>query len=131
MSDIVIINGKEFSVVVAITDEDHSRGLMFRLPPTPIMAFAYNKADVRKFWMHNTPAPLDIIFCNAGKVIDIQSGVPFSKTHLGPDVSSDLVIEMPAGYAKQFKVTAGSIVELKMSIPTIAAIYSDRLTRQS
>jgi uncharacterized membrane protein (UPF0127 family) len=120
MSDIVKIKDKEFQTLVAITPEDHSTGLMYKSWPPPVMCFPYNNAAVRKFWMKNTISPLDIVFCNKGKIISICFGEPLSTKMVGPDRPSDLVIEFPAGTTKTFGFGIGDEVNLALSKQTIA-----------
>ena len=76
--DKVIINGNEFIATFAVTEEEQMQGLMWRHPPTPVMAFPFDEPRVTKFWMRNTYAPLDILFCNEGKVVECHDGIPLS-----------------------------------------------------
>ena len=58
----VIIDEQEFeNVSLAITKREQDQGLKGIEQPT-LMAFPYKQAGVRKFWMQETPKPLDIIF---------------------------------------------------------------------
>src|ERR1700749_4156598 len=98
--DYIVINENIIGTIVAVTEAEHARGLMFKPWPQPVMTFPYRKAEARKFWMKNCPGPLDLIFCRAGKVIKIVTGQPYSELHIGPDEPTDLVVEMPAGMAK-------------------------------
>lgn len=120
MSDLIIINGTDVPTLVAITEEEQVNGLMHRLWPPPVMAFPFEKSAVRKFWMKNTPSPLDIIFCKANRVVDICRGEPYSESLIGPNKPTDLVIEMPAGQAKNLSIEAGNEVKLKLSVATVA-----------
>lgn len=112
-NNFIEINGEKFSTLVAITPEDHSRGLMWQPWPPPIMVFPYKKAQIRKFWMRNTVSPLDILFCRNGKIISICFGEPYSTQLIGPEDPSDLVIELPRGQAKNFCV--GNSVKIYLS----------------
>jgi uncharacterized membrane protein (UPF0127 family) len=60
-----------FTVEVARTPEQQERGLMFRtaLPPMGGMIFPFDEARPARFWMRNTPLPLDIIFIRQGGTI--------------------------------------------------------------
>ena len=95
----VVIDDNEFvNVKLAISEEEQKQGLKNVRNPM-LMAFPYKQASVRKFWMHDTPAPLDIIFCNGTKVIYIGKGEPYdAKTLIGPDTACTLVLEAPAGF---------------------------------
>jgi len=64
-----------FRVELAITPEEHSRGLMFRkyLDSNAGMLFIFDDDDIRFFWMKDTLIPLDIIFINSRlEVVDIH-----------------------------------------------------------
>lgn len=116
----IIINGKELIAIPAITETEQSKGLMFQKWPPPVMFFPYKKSEVRKFWMKNTPSPLDIIFCNDGKIIDIKHGAPLSTSMVGPDCMSDLVIELPHGTSERMGFCIGSGVNIKLSVESAA-----------
>lgn len=123
MNSLRIKNSIFNNVLIAITDAEQEKGLMFKSWPPPIMAFPYNKAEKRKFWMKNTSSPLDVIFCKNNKIISIFKGEPFSMKNFGPDETSDLVIEFPYGMAKNLDIKAGDEVKLQYSIKTIAKKY--------
>lgn len=125
--DRIIIGGKELDVVVAISEEDQMRGLMFIEPPVPIMVFPFKKAKVTKFWMYNTPAPLDIVFCNDGKVVSSYFGVPFSKKLIGPNRPTDLVVEFPEGSVEKYNINAGVDIKLNLSLVSLGAWYQNAL----
>lgn len=127
MKDIIKIGDYEFDTLVAITEEEHNNGLMWKKPPTPIMSFPYDKPEVHKFWMQNTIAPLDILFCNAGKIIDIKKGSPYSIDLIGPDQNTDLVVELPLGTAKRYNIIEGMDISLKYSVFTIGRKYATKL----
>jgi len=64
-----------FRVELAITPEEHSRGLMFKkyLDSNAGMLFIFEDDDIRFFWMKDTLIPLDIIFINSRlEVMDIH-----------------------------------------------------------
>ena len=118
MKDKVYIGKHCFTTLVAVSEEEHRKGLMGKQWPPPIMAFPYKKAEIRKFWMKNTPSPLDILFIRSGHIIDICQGHPHSLSTVGPDEPSDLVVELPAGSAKDFGISIGDDVTLYYSINT-------------
>jgi hypothetical protein len=125
IGDRIIIGENTFDVLVAVSEEEQIRGLMYREAPVPNMVFPFSQAKVTKFWMLNTLAPLDIIFCNAGRVIGSYFGVPLSKRLVGPDVPTDLVVELPAGHVDRYKIAVGSKVRLSYSSTTLAKWYSN------
>jgi uncharacterized membrane protein (UPF0127 family) len=127
MNDYIVINGNKIITKVAITEDEQETGLMGQLWPPPVMSFPFETKAVRKFWMKNTPSPLDIIFCNSGKVLEIHSGEPYSESFLGPNSPVDLVIEMPRGQADRLGIIAGSEVQLKYSVISLGKKYSNSL----
>lgn len=123
------VGSKVIDTLVAVTDKDHERGLMFQTWPPPVMSFPYNVAAVRKFWMKNTISPLDLIFCRNGKVVSIHTGSPLSLDYIGPNQPTDLVVEMPQGMTRVLGVTVGQDISLHCSLRTIAARYSHTLSK--
>ncbi len=95
----IYISNNVFPTLLAISSEEQSRGLMYEEWPPPIMSFVYAQPQIVKFWMKNTPSPLDIVFCHNGKVSQICYGEPYSTSMIGADKFSDLVIELPHGTA--------------------------------
>jgi uncharacterized membrane protein (UPF0127 family) len=110
VSDTISIKGQVFPTLVALTEAEQSRGLMFREWPPPIMVFPYRTAAPRRFWMKNTISPLDIVFCKANHVVGIFRGDPLSTKLIGPDEPSDLVVELPAGTADHLGLSVGDYV---------------------
>jgi len=115
MGSIILCNKKIENVRFAITRDEQRQGLMNIDWPPPPMVFAYKKAAIRKFWMKNTSCPLDIIFCNANKVIYIDNGIPFDETHVGPNKPCDLVVEGPLGFAQAHNIMVGSKIRVKFA----------------
>jgi uncharacterized membrane protein (UPF0127 family) len=109
----ISIKGRVFSALVAETPTEQQTGLMWREWPPPPMIFPYKNASMIKFWMKNTISPLDIIFCKAGKVVGVFAGQPLSTTLVGPNETSDLVIELPAGTAGSIGLQIGDYVGIE------------------
>jgi len=120
MSNSVTINGMKFESEVAITEAEQNYGLMNKAWPPPVMFFPYKYSGVRKFWMKNTPSPLDIIFCRDNRIISIVAGEPMSTMMVGPDEPADLVVELPSGTAQVQGFTVGDVVHVKYSTETAA-----------
>lgn len=126
MHNIIVLNGHEFVTKVAITEQEQMKGLMFEKWPPPIMVFPYKNSSVRKFWMHNTISPLDIIFCNSGKIISIMKGEPLSTKLIGPDSLIDFVIELPYGMAKLLTLKPGDDITFSPTEATLKSILRSR-----
>lgn len=103
----IYIYNNVFPTLLAISSEEQEKGLMFESWPPPVMSFVYAKPTISKFWMKNTPSPLDIIFCSNGEVSQICVGEPHSTRIIGDDKYSDLVIELPYGTAQSSGIKLG------------------------
>ena len=99
---------------VARTQQQQSWGLMARPPLAPLrgMWFPYAEPQPLKFWMHRTPAPLDMLFLRAGRVIAIETHAePCPRLpcrSYGPDDPSDGVVELAAGEAARLGIRVGT-----------------------
>ena len=122
MKDVVFLKGEPFPAKVAVSQQEQSRGLMFAHWPPPVMVFPYKQAAIRKFWMCNTPSPLDIVYCHAGQVVQILPGEPLSTRLVGPDAPVDFVVELPAGTASRIGLAKGDHVVFRPSVATAARI---------
>jgi uncharacterized membrane protein (UPF0127 family) len=108
----ICLNEIIFSTLFALSAEEQSRGLMYQPHPAPIMSFVYPRPQINKFWMHQTPSSLDIVFCCDGKVSQICRGEPYSTRIIGSDDYSDLVVEFPYGTASSIGLKVGHAIEL-------------------
>jgi uncharacterized membrane protein (UPF0127 family) len=115
----VTIKNKPFQLELALTEDQHQRGLMYRasMPADHGMLFVFDKPDTYSFWMHNTLIPLDIIFLDpSGKVVDIHTRQSKDDTGIPPRDPALYVIELNAGTAKSLGLTVGDTIELPASI---------------
>jgi uncharacterized membrane protein (UPF0127 family) len=108
----IYIHNNIFTTLLAVSSDEQSKGLMYEEWPPPIMSFVYAEPQVNKFWMKNTPSPLDIVFCHNGKVSQICQGEPNSTRVVGGDTYSDLVIEFPLGTVNKSGIKIGHSVGL-------------------
>lgn len=108
----IYIESSIFPTLLAISDVEQERGLMHVSWPPPVMTFVYESPKINKFWMHNTPSPLDIVFCLDGKITQICKGEPFSTEIIGGNKYSDLVIEFPIGTMSALNIKLGHSVGL-------------------
>lgn len=116
----IYIHNNVFPTLLAISSDEQSKGLMYEEWPPPVMSFVYATPQINKFWMKNTPSPLDIVFCHNGKVSQICQGEPHSTRIVGADKYSDLVIEFPLGTVYSSGIKVGHSVGLVK--PTIAEL---------
>ena len=103
--------------------EEMRRGMMFKDSMNYALAFIYPDVAPRSMWMKNVRIPLDMVFCRGGKIVQIQSDVPGcipiteeeenysdSVCPLVESVPSDLVLELPGGWAVQLGLRLGDSV---------------------
>jgi uncharacterized membrane protein (UPF0127 family) len=112
----IYLHNNIFPTLLAISTEEQARGLMHQEWPPPVMSFVYTSPSVNRFWMKNTPSPLDIVFCHKGKVAEICYGEPLSTQVIGSQVS-DLVIELPHGTVDSVGLKVGHSVGLVKPTP--------------
>lgn len=114
----VAIGDAVYSTLLAISSHEQQRGLMGQAWPPPAMAFIYDNASVNKFWMSNTPSPLDIIFAHKGKITQICYGEPYSTVVIGNDDLSDLIVELPFGTVVSSNIKIGQAIDVVAPRPT-------------
>lgn len=65
-----------------------------------------------KFWMHRTPASLDMVFLHQGQVIAIEANAaPCPRLpcpSYGPETPADGVVELAAGQAGALGISVGT-----------------------
>ena len=127
--DRIILGKHTLSAIIALTEDEQRIGLMRQPWPPPVMVFPYESSRVRKFWMKDTPSPLDIIFCRAGQVLSVVAGEPLCLTHVGPDEPSDLVIELPKGMAQNLDIVSGTKVKVVYGLFTLARKIELKLSK--
>jgi uncharacterized protein len=113
----ICIGNNIFPTLLAISEPEQQRGLMEQQWPPPVMSFIYTYPRINKFWMHNTPSPLDIVFCHQGKVSQLHIGEPFSTEMIGDNKFSDLIIEFPHGTVDKSEIKIGHSVEIVKPTP--------------
>ena len=93
------ISDKEYSVRIAVTDQEQSDGLknIDKLFDNEGMLFVFDKEDQVSMWMEDTTIPLDVIFIDEDyNVVKVQQGVPKSKELITSD-NTKYVLEVNAG----------------------------------
>lgn len=107
---------------LAITADEQEKGLMYKQNLPEAMAFVYTEPRISKFWMKNTPQPLDIIFSLHNKIVSIAQGVPHSTELIGGHHISDLVVEMPLGTAKRLGMRIGDDIQMEYRPESLSRI---------
>ena len=111
-------NGLEIANVkaeVAQTQEERSRGLMFRkkLPDGEGMLFIYERDEVMSFWMKNTLVPLSIAFITSeGRIIEIKDMYPHDENTVFSSRSVRYALEVPQGWFSRAGVQNGDVVKI-------------------
>ena len=110
-----------FTVEIAETKDERSRGLMFReaLDPHAGMLFIFPDQDLRIFWMKNTKIPLDLIFMDDNKrIVHIHhNATPMSEANISSRVPARYVLEVNAGMANKCGLARGDKVKINLSVP--------------
>ena len=78
----VVVNGKEFFIEIADTQEKRTKGLMFRqtLCDECGMLFIFDHPQKYGFWMKNVKIPLDILYIDKnGYIVDLVNAQPCEK----------------------------------------------------
>ncbi|MDE1467561.1 DUF192 domain-containing protein [Aurantiacibacter sp. D1-12] len=99
---------------VAATQQEQSRGLMFRqeLGPDEGMIFPKDPVQPLSFWMRNTVIPLDLIFIDENRqVINIGQGEPYNEEPITSDRPGIAVLELAAGRSEELGLEPGDSVE--------------------
>ena len=103
------------AIEIAESPETQMKGLMGRstLDDSSGMLFVFERIKPRKFWMKNTPVPLDIIFVGGnGCIVNIvESTTPMSNQRYRSAGPIKYVIEVRAGFAKRFKLDSDTCIQ--------------------
>jgi uncharacterized membrane protein (UPF0127 family) len=103
-----------FSVELAVTDEERSRGLMFRrsVPDSYGMLFDFKRDQEVTMWMRNTYVSLDMIFIQSdGRIRRIAENTETESDKIIPSGGQvRAVLEVAAGTARKLGIEAGDRV---------------------
>ena len=103
------------AIEIADTPETRMKGLMGRsaLDDSSGMLFVFERLEPQKFWMKNTPVPLDIIFVGGdGCIVNIvESTTPMSNRSYRSKGPIKYVVEVRAGFAKRFQLDTDTCIQ--------------------
>lgn len=106
-----------FRVEVALTPEEHARGLMYRsqLAADAGMIFVFEEPSVQRFWMKNTLIPLDMIFIGKDRKIVgiVENAAPETETERSVGAPSQYVLEIGGGLSARLGLHRGEPVEFQ------------------
>lgn len=113
--EIVTANGPvRLRVTIADTDEERSKGLMFRsvLDEDEGMLFDFQRPQPVAFWMKNTLIPLDMIFIGAdGRIVNIAENTrPYSLDQVPSAAPVLAVLEIGGGLSAELGIKPGDRV---------------------
>ena len=110
------------SVEVVSTVQEKRTGLAHRssLEKGKGMLFIYEQIEEQVFWMKGMLISIDIVWIRKGRVVHVEHSVlppsPMTKDssllRYGRGIYSDMVLEVPAGYAQEISLTQGSLIQL-------------------
>ncbi len=118
MPQVVLSNGFEITLELAMTPEELAQGLMFRprLPDDRGMLLVFNEERLPSIWMMNTLVALDLVYLDStGTVVDIITdaqpcpGEPCPR--FTPKQPAKAVLEIPAGTAKRHEIAEGEVLD--------------------
>lgn len=110
------LDGHTIRVSVADTEGARARGLGGRpgLAPDEGMLFVFPADGEYAFWMKNMRFSIDILWISSdGKVVYMLEDVSPDTypQSFRPDVPARYVLELPAGYAKEYTVQVGDVAQ--------------------
>jgi uncharacterized membrane protein (UPF0127 family) len=104
-------------VELMLTSDHQARGMMYRhsLADDKGMLFAWQKARIQSFWMHNTCISLDMLFIDGeGFVAGIVENAPtLNDDPQSIDCPVLYVLEVAAGWSRKHGVEPGQRVEIE------------------
>ena len=107
------VRGHVVHMELADSPELRERGLMFResLGVDAGMLFVYPAPAPRRFWMKDTPLPLDIAFADArGGIVSVATMKPLDLTPVPSGKPAMYALEMAAGWFAEHGVAEGDTV---------------------
>ncbi len=113
----VTICGTDIMVELATSTAAVQKGLSGRLSLAPDngMLFIFAKPAIYRFWMPDMYFPLDMIWIDNGRVVDISKNVtttfnPASPIFYTPKVPAEDVLEVNAGFSDAHGIEPGDAV---------------------
>lgn len=114
------INGRIFSLYLAKTPKEQEIGLskFNQIAKDKGMLFIFPRKDYLTFWMKGMKFPIDIIFIQENKIVDIFQDVPVATGSALPTYTTkkqaDKVLEINAGLVKEYGIKIGDHVNINL-----------------
>ena len=116
LSGTVKINDATFVVDLAVTSIEKEKGLSYRktLAPKHGMLFVYDHKELYPFWMKGMNFPLDFIWLDGNKIVDITKNVQpadgLNMHVVKPLLPVDKILELNAGEVEAYNIQIGDTV---------------------
>ena len=116
----ISLKGQNLNVLVAKTIYQHRKGLGGRksLSPYDGMLFVFQFSRKEGFVMRDMKFPIDIVWFDGGKVVDIAPNLPLDNVpeeqlrRYYPRADANVVLELPAGWAMAHELKIGNRLEI-------------------
>ncbi len=108
------INGVKVVVVeVMDTNEKRQQGLSGRerLGENEGMLFVFDRPGIYSFWMKEMKFPLDFVWINEDKVVDLREKVGITEMNIRPARPADRVLEVNSGWIEKHQIKVGDEVK--------------------
>lgn len=114
----VIVGGERVEVELAQTPVEHAQGLSGKsgLPEGTGMLFVFPESGIFSFWMKDMKFAIDIIWLDENlEIVYIkEEATPASYPQtFGPDIPAKYVLEVPAGFSKEYNLKIGDSVKFE------------------
>jgi len=118
LPNVVLSDGFEITLELAMTPEELAQGLMFRpkLPDNRGMLLIFNEERLPSIWMMNTLVALDLVYLDStGTVVDVITGAQPCPgepcPRYTPKQPTKAVLEIPAGTASRHEIAEGATLD--------------------
>lgn len=115
----VVIDGIDIPVELATTDDERRMGLSGRssLDADKGLLFVFETPGIYQFWMPDMNFPIDILWIEDGKVVDVDEQVSniFDQkkpSYYSPSAPVRYVLEVNAGFVREHDISIGDPVDL-------------------
>ena len=113
-----LINGHTVRLELAVTDTEREKGLGDRdsLAADSGMLFVYQNKDRYGFWMKGMRFPLDFVWIDGNRIVDLSENIPAPATpgdrpyELSPHAPVDKVLEVNAGVIQKLGIRIGNTI---------------------
>ena len=114
-----VIRGHVINLELAVTEPEKEKGLGYRdsLPVDTGMLFVYDHPDRYGFWMKGMRFPLDFIWINGNKVVELSEDIPqptsdtVQPVSLAPVAPADKILEVNTGVIQSLGIRVGDLVQ--------------------